>query len=127
MFNPITEVVMILAQERALLKGQTEFEQIAAFVRESSREARPIHQVERGLWERLLSLGHAMLEAHLAGAGTGDLGPTLEHEGRTLRRLDQTRERRYVSIFGELSVCRHVYGTRETRKHEVVPLDAYLG
>ena len=35
-------------------------------------------------------------------------------------------ERRYVSIFGELTIRRHVYGTRETRRHEVVPLDARL-
>jgi len=117
---------MILAQEQAILKGQTQFEQIAAFVREASRDGRPIHQVELGLWERLLSLGHIMLEGFLAGVGSGDLGPTLEHEGRTLNRLEQTHPRRYVSIFGELPIHRHVYGTRETQKHEVVPLDARL-
>ena len=46
--------------------------------------------------------------------------------GRALRRLEQTHQRRYVSIFGELPIDRHVYGTRETRKHEVAPLDARL-
>ena len=31
-----------------------------------------------------------------------------------------------MSIFGELFIERHVYGTRETQKHELVPLDARL-
>ena len=32
----------------------------------------------------------------------------------------------YVSVFGELVIRRAVYGTRETQKHEIVPLDAML-
>jgi len=117
---------MIMAQEQAILKGQKQFEQMVAFVRQASGQGQPIHQVERGLWERLLSLGRVMLESYVQGQGSGDLGPTLEHEGRRLRRLEQTHERRYVSIFGELMIRRHVYGTRETQKHELVPLDARL-
>jgi hypothetical protein len=117
---------MILAQEQAILKGEKQFEQLVAFVRQASRDGRTIEQVERGLWERLRSVGLCMLEGYVQGQGTGDLGPTLEHEGRTLKRLEQTHDRRYVSIFGELSISRHVYGTRETQKHEVVPLDARL-
>jgi hypothetical protein len=31
-----------------------------------------------------------------------------------------------VSIFGELPIHRHVYGTRQTQKHELIPLDARL-
>jgi hypothetical protein len=118
--------MMILAQEQAILKGETQFEQIVAFVRQSSRDGRAIHEVERSLWQQLLSVGHAMLDGFVKGQGTGDLGPALEHEGRTLRRLEETHDRRYVSIFGELAIRRHVYGTRETQKHEAVPLDARL-
>jgi hypothetical protein len=117
---------MILAQEQAILKGEKEFEQIIAFIRQAGRDGRTIDQVERGLWERLRSVGLCMLEGFVQGQGTGDLGPTLEYEGRTLKRLEQTHDRRYVSIFGELSISRCVYGTRETQKHEVVPLDARL-
>jgi hypothetical protein len=43
-----------------------------------------------------------------------------------LRRLEEPHNRRYVSIFGELTIQRHVYGTRETQKQEAVPLDARL-
>src|SRR5271156_5795998 len=103
---------MIWAQKQAILKGEKQFEQIVAFVRQASGDGRAIDQVERSLWERLRSVGLCMLEGFVQGQGTGDMGPTLEHEGRTLKRLDQTHDRRYVSIFGELSICRHVYGTR---------------
>src|SRR5437879_2168806 len=115
---------MILAQEQAILKGQGEFDQIVAFVRQASGDGSPIHVVERELWRRLRQVGLMMLDGFVKGVGTGDAGPVLAYEGRALRRLAETHDRRYVSIFGELSVSRHVYGTRETRRHEVVPLDA---
>jgi len=117
---------MILAQEQAILKGQQQFEQMAEFVRHASRDGRPIHEVERGLWEQSRQLGLSLMAGFVQGVGTGDLGPTLEHEGRTLNRLKDTYDRPYVSVFGELPVTRHVYGTRDTQKHEVVPLDARL-
>ena len=117
---------MILAREVAILKSQEAFDQMLSFVRHAAGEGMAIDQLERGLWSRLLGLGHALLEGFVEGQGTGDLGPTIEHEGRTLRRLEQPHERRYVSIFGELTIQRHVYGTRETQKHELVPLDARL-
>ncbi len=118
---------MILSAEQGFLKGRDQFDQMVAFVRTAAADGRAIDAVERGLWGRLLALGHAMLGAFVAGVGTGDLGPTVEHGGRTLRRLGRTHARRYVSVFGELSVERHVYGTRETQEHESVPTDARLG
>lgn len=117
---------MILAKELAILKGEKELIEMASFVRRAARLGMPIHEVEGGLWSRLLALGHSMLEAYVEVQGTGDLGPTIEDEGRTLRRLEELHERRYVSIFGELNIRRCVYGTRETQKHELVPLDARL-
>jgi hypothetical protein len=118
---------MIMAQERMILKGQGQWEEMAEFIRQSARDGRPIDQVERGLWQTLLKLGHTMLAGYVEGVGPGDVGETLDYEGRTLRRLEALHERRYVSVFGELIILRSVYGTRETQKHEVVPADARLG
>src|SRR5437016_4737003 len=115
---------MILARERAILKGQGEFDQIVASVRRAARDGSPIHLVGRELWARPRRVGLAMLDGFVKGVGTGDAGPTLAYAGRALRRLADAHDRRYASVFGELSVSRHVYGTRETRRHEVVPLDA---
>ena len=44
-----------------------------------------------------------------------------------MRRLPERHDRRYVSIFGELTIDRVVYGTREGQKIERVPLDERLG
>jgi hypothetical protein len=79
------------------------------------------------LWAALLRLGHTLLGGYVEGVGPGDMGETLAYEGRELRRLASPHDRRYVSVFGELSISRYVYGTRETQKHEVVPTDAWLG
>lgn len=117
---------MMMAQEEAILKAQTRFDELIDLVRRASATNRSIDQVERDLWDRLLAVGRTMLEGYVAGYDTGDLGPMLEHQGRPLRRLDELHDRRYVSVFGELTIARSVYGTRETQKHEVVPLDALL-
>ena len=117
---------MMMAQEEAILKAQAQFGEMIGFVRRASATNRSIDQVERELWERLLTVGRVMLEGYVAGHDTGDLGPTVEHQGRSLRRLEELHDRRYVSVFGELAIPRTVYGTRETQKYEVVPLDALL-
>ena len=117
---------MILMEEQAILKGRTQFERLVALVQEGAAKGRTIDRVERDLWYGLLTLGRMLLEAFVSGQGTGDLGPTLPWQGRTLHRLPYVHERRYVSVFGELTIPRHVYGTREAQKHEMVPLDARL-
>lgn len=118
---------MIMTQEQAILKGQAQLEELAAFVRRASRDGRPIDEVERALWQSMLDLGHTLMVGYVAGVGPGDMGETLAYEGRDLKRLETMHERRYVSVFGELMIPRYVYGTRETQKHEVIPTDARLG
>jgi len=117
---------MMMTQEAAILKAQTQFDEMVDVIRQASGTNDSLDQVERTLWNRLLAVGRVMLQGAVAGYGTGDLGPTVEHGGRTLRRLEAPHERRYVSVFGELTIPRTVYGTRETQRHEVVPLDALL-
>jgi len=118
---------MIMTQERMILKGQAQLEEMAAFVRRCSQEGRRIDEVERGLWQSLRVLGHTLLAGYVEGVGPGDVGDSLVCEGRELRRLELPHDRRYMSVFGELTISRYVYGTRETQKHEVVPTDALLG
>jgi len=76
----------------------------------------------------LLDLGLTLLNLFVAHHGDGDLGPTAETaEGRTIQRLPLTHDRRYVAIFGELTIPRVVYGTREGQKIDRSPLDESLG
>jgi hypothetical protein len=118
---------MIVAQEEAILKAEEQFQQMVRFVKQAGTTGLPIEQVEQNLWDGVLQMGLAFMKAFVAGEGPGDLGETIEKEGRTLRRLEQLHTRRYVAVFGELPIERFVYGTRETQKHEMIPLDARLG
>lgn len=118
---------MIMTKEWMLLKGQVQLNEMTALVRKAAKDGRPIDEVERDLWESLLALGHTLLASYIERVGPGDVGDSLLHDGRELRRLESPHDRRYVSVFGELNISRWVYGTRETQKHEVVPTDALLG
>src|SRR5207248_2873898 len=63
------------------------------------------------------------LDAH----GSGDLGATLTlPDGQEVQRLEQLHMRRYVSIFGEFTLERTVYGSREGQALAFVPLDNRL-
>jgi hypothetical protein len=119
---------MIMAQENALLKAKEKFQKIEETIRQATIQGKRIDVVEENLWDQMLSLGRLMMTSFVAGQGTGDLGPTLEYEGRILKRLDRLHAKPYMSVFGALPpIERTVYGTRETQKHEVIPLDARLG
>lgn len=97
------------------------------YAREAARDGEPIHAVEREVWVRVLSLGHAILARFIAEQGDGDLGETLVvPDGRELKRLEWLHDRTYLSIFGPLQLSRAVYGSRESQKIEFVPLDHRL-
>ena len=97
-------------------------------MQQAAQDGQRIDTVEREVFRQLLGLGHTLLSAFVAAQGDGDLGPQAETpEGRTVRRLPERHDRRYVSIFGELTIGRVAYGTREGQKIERVPLDERLG
>ena len=133
----------MIACEQEFLKASGKLEQLIQTVRQAGREMQRIDEVERTVFAELLAMGLHLVKAFVAHAGQGDVGQTLEVPAaveespssnaepvaatRTLRRLPQPHTRRYVSIFGELTITRFVYGTREGQRIEAVPLDARLG
>jgi len=118
---------MSVLKERDMLKAKAEFDDMMVMIEKAAHEGTRIDLVEQDLWDRLLRLGLIALGGFVHAQGTGDLGPTFEHEGQPLKRLEDLYVRRYVSIFGELLIQRTAYGTRPTQKLEVLPLDARLG
>jgi hypothetical protein len=127
MYKLLGTLLMIMSQENALLKAKEEFQTIEHLIREATLTGKTIHTVEEELWDCMLGLGRLLLTSFVVGHGTGDIGPTLDSEGRTLRRLEKCYPKPYASVFGRLpEILRTVYGLRETQKHEVVPLDAQL-
>ena len=101
--------------------------ELLGFVTTSLSNQTSAHDVELGLWTRLLKLGHEALRQFFMGCGTGDVGDTLcLPGGRELKRFGELRTRHYQTVFGEFDLPRVVYGCREGQKIEWVPLDARL-
>jgi hypothetical protein len=118
----------MMVTELAALNPQAHFEQMLDFVRQAADDGLRIDSVERDLMRQLLALGYSLLCSFVASQGDGDVGPEVTTpEGDTARRLPERHDRRYMSIFGELTIPRVVYGTREGQKIEWVPLDERLG
>jgi hypothetical protein len=102
-------------------------QELLGHVRQAAAQGTPVHEVERGIWTRILALGHAALEQFFALCGSGDQGATLTlPDGQTCQRLPELHARRYVSIFGLFRLQRSVYGSREGQKVAFVPLDNRL-
>jgi len=116
---------MIMAQEQALLKAREQLAELEKLVEDAADDGRRIDSVERELFAGLLQLGLSLLQAFVAREGNGDAGPTIPQDDKTQRR-QELDSRRYLSIFGELTIERYVYAQRAKQK-EYAPLDARLG
>ena len=102
--------------------------ELTGVVAAAARDGLPAHVLEQSLWRQLLRLGHDLQAAYFALAGDGDCGETLKlADGRVVRRLPEPHGRPYQSIFGDFTLERVVYGTREGQRIEAAPLDARLG
>jgi hypothetical protein len=106
---------------------QNQMEELQGFIRTAATTGLAVHEVEQGLFKRLLELGYELQQWFFALLGDGDQGKTVTTgEGRVLRRLPNLHRRAYQSIFGPFELERVAYGTREGQRIEHVPLDARL-
>ncbi|CAK0756040.1 transposase [Gammaproteobacteria bacterium] len=100
---------------------------LLAGMEESIRTGQPVHETEQFLWDKLMIMGHKLLEVFFALC-VGDEGElVMLPDGRQVRRLKTLHPKRYVSIFGSFDLERVVYGTREGQKIEYAPLDRRCG
>lgn len=120
-------MVLQAAVEGKGLELQSQIEELQGFIRTAVATGLAAHEVEQGLFKRLLELGHQFQQWFFALLGDGDQGETVTTgEGRVLRRLPNLHRRAYQSIFGCFNLERVAYGTREGQRIEHVPLDARL-
>jgi hypothetical protein len=102
-------------------------DQLLAFARRAAEQGRPAHEVERGIWDQVLKLGREAFGLFLALHGTGDVGPQVVlADGSSARRLPTTHDREYRSVFGDFTLTRTCYGTRDGQQIALVPLDNRL-
>ena len=119
----------MVPQEMVAAKAEVEstVAQLSQYIEGAAREATAAHVVEQELFRKLLALGRQLYGLFLALQGTGDVGEQFTlPDGRPLLRLENTHLRLLLTIFGEFSLDRAVYGTREGQAIEAVPLDARL-
>lgn len=118
----------MITQSESIGKAEAVFQEMVAFVKKAAESGElRIDEVERTLFDKWLEEGFHLLEAFAAAAGDGDHGPTVEREGKTLRRSEQKQTKRYRSIFGVLPIERYVYARGAKKKVAWAPVDARLG
>jgi hypothetical protein len=117
----------MLAQETFFLKARNVFDRICQFLCSAAEEGQRMDQVERELKTLLAEQGLSFLEEYVQKAGNGDQGETVTTDGHVLKRSATPQRRRYLSIFGEMSIFRYVYSAGEKKPIEYAPLDSRLG
>src|SRR5262249_23155816 len=100
---------------------------LKAYVERAAREGVTAHEVEAGIWHRVLQLGHQALGLLFTLVGPGDVGEVvILPDGQEVHRLETPHSRVYQSVFGRFQLERVVYGTREGQKIVYVPFDTQL-
>jgi hypothetical protein len=104
-----------------------QLDSLQGWLLQAARDGSAAHEVERGLFQRLLRLGATLFAAFLDLVGPGDLGPTATlGDGRTVARLDERHVRRLLTVFGSFILSRCVYAQRDGQKLELIPTDQRL-
>jgi hypothetical protein len=104
-----------------------QLDELRAFVVKAAKEGASAHEVEERIWQSMLSFGHETLKLFFNLCGDGDVGEDVKlPDGRLVQRLKEPHGREYQSIFGLFELNRVVYGEREGRKIEYVPIDTRL-
>lgn len=114
-------------QELDLSQTTKAYEKLVALVKNAHHQAVRADELERNLVKELMKLGHACLKDFIDAAGDGNVGTQVDVQNRTAKRSSQKQERRYCSVFGELSIKRYVYLPRQKAKAIAKPLDQKLG
>ncbi len=107
--------------EASIAEGEEALQALLSFVQEQAGQLEA-HEVEKGIFKRLLPLGLAAVRLYFAERGTGEVGPAVEREDAVvLTQEGPLRERTYFSLFGKLAVPRTCY--RTAGEPGICPLD----
>jgi hypothetical protein len=113
--------------ERQLPDVQGQLDALLQWVCRSAQDGSSAHEVERGLFEKVLALGTTLFQAFLKLVGPGDFGETTPlDDGRLVHRSEEKHQRRLLTVFGEFMVSRWVYAQRAGAKLEFIPTDQRL-
>ncbi len=103
--------------------------EVLEMVESAYREGTAVHEVERGLFQKLLEMGYQALGYLFELYRACDEGERVDlSDGGMVKRLAQRHGRAYQSVFGAYELERWVYGSRAGQKLEYIyiPLDVRL-
>lgn len=103
--------------------------ELGEFVRRSAAGGSPLRDVEQGAFDRLLRMGHFVIDHFVALQGDGNLGETVStDDGQLLFRSAEPVSRPLRTIFGQHEVKAYVYRERSHPKTAIVlrPIDARM-
>jgi len=107
--------------ENTIADGREGFERLIDYVKENAPKL-DAHEMEEGIFKKLIPIGQAALKTYFAEKGTGDMGEEIQREDRViLKREWGMRSRTYSSVFGEIVVPRTCY--RRLGEAGIFPLD----
>jgi hypothetical protein len=113
--------------EGQMAEARAQLGSLEQWIAEAARDGVAAHAVERGLFDRVLRLGHSLFEPFLKLVGPGDLGETATlDDGRVVPRREEPRSRRLLTVFGAFDISRRVYAQRDGQKFELAPTDQRL-
>jgi len=116
-----------LVVERRLREVHDQLDTLVDWTCQSAQNGTPAHEIERGLFDQLLTLGKVLFETFLALVGPGDFGDSVTLDnGRLVQRSAEPHVRRLVTVFGEVLVSRWVYAQRAKARVEFAPTDQRL-
>lgn len=100
---------------------------LTGLVRQSIENGASLDELERGVFRKVLAMGHAAVDMFLRGQGNGDCGEYVRpEEGVVLYRSETVMPRPVRTIFGEHSFEAFVYSRGPKKKIELRPIDARL-
>src|SRR4051812_3838251 len=103
-----------ISVEWQLPEVHAQLDALLGWVCRSAQDGTAAHDVERGLFDKLLALGKTLFQAFLQLVGAGDFGESVTlDDGRLVHRSAEQHQRRLLTVFGEFWVSRWVYAQRE--------------
>ena len=113
--------------ERRMPDVHEQLDALEQWVERSAKDGTAAHQVERGLFDKLLALGKSLFGGFLNLVGPGDFGETVSlDDGRLVHRSAELHQRGLKTVFGEFTLSRWVYAQREKSRFEFMPTDQRL-
>jgi hypothetical protein len=90
-----------ISVERQLPEVHDQLDALVGWISRSAQDGTSAHEVERGLFDKLLALGKTLFQAFVETVGPGDFGESVPlDDGPLVHRSKEQHSRRLLTVFG---------------------------